>query len=245
MAWVPRMRKALGNAPGKTPGSVWKTTSLSTPAWTISCSLRKGPPGGREAGSSIEGRTGRPATSIVISGAGTPSARSSYRPGRPPQTRTSARLPIAISSTGAGTGSWKVMPSCAIWCIADSPRRPVICRRRALNAVAATRRQRCTSPGRSRSVGLTAPLTAKTEGTAVTQSPEVKAGTLPSWILSSLMQATMSAAALTSGTSSTSPSTMITPAMPPAICSAVAPCRCGWYQYVPAGWPAGTWMVEV
>ena len=36
-----------------------------------------------------------------------------------------------------------------------------------------------------------------------------------------------------------SPSTISAPAMPLATCIAVEPCRCGWYQKVPAGWSAG------
>ena len=51
---------------------------------------------------------------------------------------------------------------------------------------------------------------------------------------------TRSRAALTSGTSSMSPRTMIVPAMPARSSWVTPPCLCGWYQNSPAGWSAGS-----
>ncbi len=36
-------------------------------------------------------------------------------------------------------------------------------------------------------------------------------------------------------------STTIVPASPPLTCSSAMPCRCAWYQYVPAAWWASIW----
>ena len=49
-----------------------------------------------------------------------------------------------------------------------------------------------------------------------------------------------SVAAATSGTSSISPRTMSAPAIPPRICWATPPWRCGWYQNRPPVWSAGS-----
>ena len=48
-----------------------------------------------------------------------------------------------------------------------------------------------------------------------------------------------------SGSSSMSPRMVTRPNRPPKTCLSESPCRCEWYQYVPAGWSSGIPDVEL